>query len=55
MNSFELANDFANVTCMRIYTQEIKVRFNSKDHLHRTGFVWTVISSNYFLLRVLTI
>lgn len=24
MNSFELANDFANVTCMRIYTQEIK-------------------------------
>jgi len=40
MNSYELAEDFANVTCVRIYTQEREVRFHSEAHLHTSVFLW---------------
>lgn len=41
MNSYELADDFANVTCVHIYTHERDIGFNSEAHLHSTAFLWT--------------
>lgn len=40
MNSYELADDFANVTCVHIYTQEREIRFNSEIHLRSSVFLW---------------
>lgn len=34
MSSYELSDDFANVTCVHIHTQEREIRFNSETHLH---------------------